>query len=386
MLSVDDLLPDDVDAATLVGRVYDPEEGGPSVVVVDGDEVADITRIEPTVSTLLERTDVHTVLAEARRTGRRWKLADLVRADETDPTTAHLLAPVDLQVLKACGVTFVESMLERVIEERAKGDPSEAAVIRQQLTEAIGGAISTVRPGSPEAQQVKEILQREGLWSQYLEVGIGPDPEVFTKAPVLSAVGTGQMIGVLSRSNWNNPEPEVVLAVRSDGVPVGAALGNDVNLRDFEGRSALLLTEAKDNNASCAIGPFIRLFDDAFTMDDVRTLEVSLHVSGPDGFVLDAVSSMRSISRDPSDLVRHAHGEHHQYPDGFMLFTGTLFSPTKDRKAPGAGFTHEVGDVVRIANPRLGALVNRVQHAEAAPRWESGIWALVRSLKDRDLL
>lgn len=386
MLSVDDLLPDDVDAATLVGRVYDPEEGGPSVVVVDGDEVADITRIEPTVSTLLERTDVHTVLAEARRTGRRWKLADLVRADETDPTAAHLLAPVDLQVLKACGVTFVESMLERVIEERAKGDPSEAAVIRQQLTEAIGGAISTVRPGSPEAQQVKEILQREGLWSQYLEVGIGPDPEVFTKAPVLSAVGTGQMIGVLSRSNWNNPEPEVVLAVRSDGVPVGAALGNDVNLRDFEGRSALLLTEAKDNNASCAIGPFIRLFDDAFTMDDVRTLEVSLHVSGPDGFVLDAVSSMRSISRDPSDLVRHAHGEHHQYPDGFMLFTGTLFSPTKDRKAPGAGFTHEVGDVVRIANPRLGALVNRVQHAEAAPRWESGIWALVRSLKDRDLL
>lgn len=386
MLSVDDLLPDDADTATLIGRVFDPQEGGPSVVVVDGDEVADVTPLEPTVSTLLERDDVHQVVDEARRTGRRWKLVDLVRAEETDPTAARLLAPADLQVLKACGVTFVESMLERVIEERAKGDASKAADIRRQLAEAIGGAISAVKPGSPEAQQVKEILQREGLWSQYLEVGIGPDPEVFTKAPVMSAVGAGQMIGVLSRSSWNNPEPEVVLAVRSDGEPVGAALGNDVNLRDFEGRSALLLTEAKDNNASCAIGPFIRLFDDGFTMDDVRTMEINLQVSGPDGFELNGFSSMRNISRDPLDLVRHAHGDHHQYPDGFMLFTGTLFSPTQDRKAPGAGFTHEVGDVVRIATPRLGALVNRVEHAERAPRWEFGIWALIRSLRARELV
>lgn len=386
MQSVQDLLPTDADVATLFGRVYDPEGGGSCVVVVDGDEAVDVTRIEPTVSTLLERDDVSEVAAAAKETGKRWKLADLLAGSETDATAARLLAPVDLQVIKACGVTFVESMLERVIEERAKGDSSLAAAIRDQLTAAVGGAIAAVKPGSPEAEQVKRILQREGLWSQYLEVGIGPDPEVFTKAPVLSSVGTGQMIGVLSRSNWNNPEPEVVLAVRSDGTPVGAALGNDVNLRDFEGRSALLLTEAKDNNASCAIGPFIRVFDKDFGMEDVRGLEINLTVTGTDGFELNGFSSMRNISRDPVELARHTHGDHHQYPDGFMLFTGTLFSPTQDRKAPGAGFSHEVGDVVRIATPRLGALVNRVENAESAPRWEVGIWSLVTSLRDRQLL
>jgi fumarylacetoacetate (FAA) hydrolase family protein len=306
--------------------------------------------------------------------------------DESDESVPRLLAPVDLQVIKAAGVTFVDSMLERVIEERAQGDSSRALAIREQLMDVVGGAISSVKPGSESAERVKEYLMKEDLWSQYLEVGIGPDPEIFTKAPVLSAVGVGQSIGVLSRSTWNNPEPEVVLAVRSDGTPLGATLGNDVNLRDFEGRSALLLTEAKDNNASCAIGPFLRLFDDGFGMEDVRELDIQLTVTGEDGFVMDGFSSMKKISRDPEELVHHAYGDHHQYPDGFMLFTGTLFAPTQDRFAEGAGFTHVVGDTVRIGTPRLGALVNRVQHSEQAPRWEFGIWSLMTNLRDRGLL
>ena len=390
MITLDDLLPDDAHQALLVGRVHDPEVGGPCVVVVVRDRAVDISDVAPTVAHLFERDDLLDALtAVTADPGERrsWALTDLVEAisapSGSDP---HLLAPVDLQVVKAAGVTFVESMLERVIEERAKGDPARAAEIRTQLSEIIGGAISSVRPGSESAARVKEVLIKEDLWSQYLEVGIGPDPEIFTKAPVLSAVGTGMEIGVHSRSTWNNPEPEVVLAVRSDGRAVGATLGNDVNLRDFEGRSALLLTEAKDNNASCALGPFIRVFDHSFTMDDVRQVEIQLTVTGPDGFVLDGRSSMRNISRDPEELIHHAYGDHHQYPDGFMLFTGTLFAPTQDRFAEDAGFTHVLGDVVRIATPRLGALVNRVTHSEKAPRWEFGIRALMSNLSERGLL
>lgn len=391
MLSVSDLLPVDAGSATLVGRIFDPEVSGPCVIAVSGADAVDISDIEPTVSTLLARSDAHALVSDAvaaSASRRRWPLETLVESasSQWDRSLPRLLAPIDLQVIKAAGVTFVESMLERVIEERAKGDPARAAAIREQLMDAIGGAISSVQPGSQQADDAKEILQREGLWSQYLEVGIGPDPEIFSKAPVLAAVGTGQSIGVLSRSVWNNPEPEVVLAVRADGVPVAATLGNDVNLRDFEGRSALLLTEAKDNNASCAIGPFLRLFDDAFGMDDVREMEINLRVEGRDGFVMDGFSSMRNISRDPLDLVRHTVGDHHQYPDGFVLFTGTLFSPTQDRHAAGAGFTHELDDVVRISTPKLGALVNRVSHSESTPRWEFGIWSLISNLRDRNLI
>ena len=388
IISTAELLPADAPAATLVGRIYDPESRGPCVVVVDGTELVDITEVEPTTSTLFERLDLAHQVDTTGAPGRRWRLQDVIDScrDEWDPTLPRLLAPVDLQVIKAAGVTFVASMLERVIEERAGGDVNQADLLRSEISGAIGGAISSIVPGSSAANQAKTLLVERGLWSQYLEVGIGPDPEIFTKAPVLAAVGAGQHIGVLSRSSWNNPEPEVVLIVRSDGTPVGATLGNDVNLRDFEGRSALLLTEAKDNNASCAIGPFVRVFDDYFGMQQVRELDVNITVEGQDGFALTGSSSMRDISRDPAALIAHACGDHHQYPDGFALFTGTAFAPTQDRQGAGQGFTHELSDVVRISSGPLGTLFNTVTHSELAPRWENGIWALFNNLRSRQLL
>ncbi|HYP44977.1 MAG TPA: fumarylacetoacetate hydrolase family protein [Propionibacteriaceae bacterium] len=381
----DAVLPTDAAEATLVGRVFDPEIG-PCVVAVRGAEVVDLTDTCPTMSDLLDAED-RLGLAGAAQGTRSWPLAEVLDATlSRDRSRPRLLAPFDLQVIKAAGVTFARSMLERVIEENAKGDPTRANDIRQHLGEVIGGAVAQVLPGSAEAQRVKEVLTAEGLWSQYLEVGIGPDPEIFTKAPVLSAVGTGADVGVLSRSSWNNPEPEVVLAVTSSGQAVGATLGNDVNLRDFEGRSALLLTEAKDNNASCALGPFIRLFDERFTADDVRALDVTLSIEGLEGYQLRAVSSMSEISRDPVDLVNHAYGPHHQYPDGFALFTGTMFAPTDDRGAAGQGFTHQAGDVVSISTPRLGTLVNTVTAAEQADPWSFGIRELMLNLAGRGVL
>ena len=382
----DRVLPEDAARAALVGRVFDPEQGGPCVVALREDTVVDLSAVEPTVSDLLERDDAVEVVRSAPG-GTRWPLRQLLDATlASDNSAARFLAPNDLHVLKAAGVTFVRSMLERVIEERAEGDPMRAEEIRAKLADAVGGVIAQVRPGSPEAARVKEVLIGEGLWSQYLEVGIGPDPEIFTKAPVLSAVGLGAQIGVLARSSWNNPEPELVLAVTSRGVVVGATLGNDVNLRDFEGRSALLLTEAKDNNASCAVGPFIRLFDDTFSVDDAGRQDITLRIDGPEGYVLEGVSSVGEISRNPLELVTHTLGAHHQYPDGFMLFTGTMFAPTEDRDQPGQGFTHKRDDVVAISSPQLGTLVNTVSSAEDAPDWTFGVRALMRNLAARGLL
>jgi fumarylacetoacetate (FAA) hydrolase family protein len=369
------LLPTDRIGAAFVGRILTDE--GPCVVAVRGDELADLTPITPTMADLLERPDAREIATNGF-TGRTWSL---------DDPAVRLLAPIDLQVIKAAGVTFAVSMVERVIEERAAGDPQRAQEVRARVQSAIGGSIADIQPGSAKATAVKEALQAEGLWSQYLEVGIGPDPEIFTKAPVLSAVGAGAPVGVLERSAWNNPEPEVVLVAAPDGRAVGAALGNDVNLRDFEGRSALLLGEAKDNNASCAVGPLIRLFDDAFTMADVAAADVSLRIEGADdGFELTATSSMSQMSRTLPELLSHTCGAHHQYPDGFALFTGTMFAPTEDRDAPGMGFTHHEGDVVTISTPLLGILINTVTSSEAAPPWEIGIRALWRNLAGRGLL
>ncbi|HEY8979647.1 MAG TPA: fumarylacetoacetate hydrolase family protein [Streptomyces sp.] len=385
VLTAGSVLPADAGRAVLVARVHSPRWDGPCVAAVRGEEVVDLTAVAPTVADLMERDDAVDVVREADG-GQVWRLDDLLAAPAGNRDVPHLLAPIDLQVIKAAGVTFARSLLERVIEERTGGDPAQAARIRARVGQVVGGTLDGIRPGSPEADKAKELLVSEGLWSQYLEVGIGPDPEVFTKAPVLSSVGTGADIGVLGTSVWNNPEPEAVLVVDSRGRVRGATLGNDVNLRDVEGRSALLLSRAKDNNASCAIGPFVRLFDEDFDLDTVRGIDIDLRIDGADGYVLRGSSSMREISRDVLDLVAATHGPHHQYPDGFVLFTGTLFAPTEDRQAPGAGFTHEYGDIVRISSPRLGALVNTVVPSEQATPWTFGARALMRSLARRGVL
>lgn len=375
------LLPADAERATLVGRVWDPETRGPRPVVVRGDDVVDLFDVAPTVAGLLELDDV-VERVRAATPGRRWRLDELRDAPEgSDPAVARLLAPVDLQVIKACGVTFVDSMLERVIEERCAGDPVRAAEVRAAVGTALGEAVGSVVPGSAEAAQVKDVLKARGLWSPYLEVGLGPDPEVFTKGPVLSAVGPGAAVGVPRFSRWNNPEPELVLVVDSRGRPRGATLGNDVNLRDVEGRSALLLGMAKDNTASTALGPFVRLLDEHLTLDTLRSERLALRVDGADdGFVLADENDVGRLSRTFEELVGAAWGDHHQYPDGFVLFTGTLFAPTRDRDVPGGGFTHHLGDTVAISSPHLGTLANVVRPTEEVPRWELGLRSLVEYL------
>jgi len=387
-LTVAACLPEDRDRATLVGRVWRPEADGPSVVTVRGDAVVDISDTVPTVSELTARHDAVAIARQApgQTLG---TLADILANsahDHRDAALPWFLCPSDLQAIKACGVTFASSMLERVIEEQAKGDPGRADSIRREIVQRIGLDLSKIVPGSDEAMALKAALIERGMWSQYLEVGIGPDAEVFTKAPPMAGVGIGAEVGLHPMSKWNNPEPEIVLVIAADGRIVGGTLGNDVNLRDVEGRSALLLGKAKDNNATAAIGPLIRLFDDGFGIDDLRSAELDLTVQGNDGFTLKGRSSMSRISRDIADLAAQTIGPHHQYPDGVVLMTGTLFAPTEDRGAPGQGFTHKLGDVVTIRTPRLGALVNRVNRTDAIPPWTFGTGALMRNLAVRGLI
>ena len=381
-------LPEDVANALLVGRVWRPAPvNGPAVVAVRGGRVIDITRHAPTVSDLFERDDA-VAIARSAQGDDLGDVAELVAASEKNPGPGalRLLAPCDLQAIKAAGVTFAVSLLERVIEEQAKGDPARAEELRQTLQASIGTNLRDMKPGSEAALRLKDELLGRGLWSQYMEVGIGPYAEVFTKSQPMSAVGHGFDVGLHPVSNWNNPEPEIVLAVNSRGTVLGATLGNDVNLRDFEGRSALLLGKAKDNNGSCAIGPFIRLFDNGFTMDTLRQAEVRMLIEGvDDGFTLEGTSQMREISRDPLDLVAQTCGAHHQYPDGFMLFLGTMFSPIKDRDAAGGGFTHHAGDRVSISTPTLGTLVNTVQRSDEIEPWTFGVRALYKSLAQRGI-
>jgi fumarylacetoacetate (FAA) hydrolase family protein len=386
-LQADTTLPTDHADAVLIGRAW--KEGlGATLVQVRADGVYDLSRLAPTCSELLELDDP----ATAVRIHGGERLADTGAVLANSAWDAHdhalpwLLAPCDLQAIKAAGVTFVASMLERVIEEQARGDAVHAETVRRAVTGVIGDNLASIRPGSPEAMELKKVLLAQGAWSQYLEVGIGPDAEIFTKSQPMSAVGTGAEVGIHPGSAWNNPEPEVVLAVDSSGRVKGATLGNDVNLRDFEGRSALLLGKAKDNNGSCAIGPFIRLFDAGFDIDDVRRCELSLQVRGVDGFAMDGSSSLTQISRDPLDLTGQAIGKNHQYPDGLVLFLGTMFAPTQDRHGPGQGFTHAVGDVVTVGTSKLGRLINRVNHSDKMQAWTYGTGALMRDLGRRGLL
>jgi len=375
--------------ALLVGRVWRPDVSGPSLVVVREGQLIDITsRDAATMSELLERDDVLDFVARAKgeTLGSLDEIAATGREGHRPASKPWLLAPCDLQAIKACGVTFARSMLERVVEERAAGDPDAAQAVREQIESAVGNSIRNLVPGSAAAARVKELLQAQGLWSQYLEVGLGPDAEVFTKAQPMSAVGWGSRIGILEKSHWNNPEPEIVLAVSSGGRLKGVTLGNDVNLRDLEGRSALLLGKAKDNNASCAIGPFIRLCDDRFSIEDIRNLALTVRIRGADGFELEGRSRLAEISRDPLDLIKQTLSENHQYPDGIMLFLGTSFAPTHDRDAPGRGFTHKVGDEVSITAEGIGTLTNTVAHCPHCMKWDFGSGALMRNLARRGLL
>jgi fumarylacetoacetate (FAA) hydrolase family protein len=373
-------LPSDWQQATLVGRILTRE--GPTPVVVAAGRVRDVSRHAPTVSQLLNGWTG--TVPDGEDLGALESFA--FTCEYAGAREIRMLSPFDLQCIKASGVTFAISAIERVIEERARGDAAKADALRESLRERIGTDIRAVKPGSEAAQKLKAALISDGLWSQYLEVAIGPDAEIFTKAPVMSSVGWGDWIGVRSDSAWNNPEPEIVLAVDSAGRILGAALGNDVNLRDIEGRSALLLGKAKDNNASCAIGPFIRMFDAGFTLEHVRRAVVKLEIRGDEGFRLEGQSSMSEISRDPTELVGQTIGRHHCYPDGFALFLGTMFAPVADRGSPGLGFTHRSGDIVRVSTDKLGVLENRVTTCDRAPPWTFGIADLMRNLARRGLL
>jgi fumarylacetoacetate (FAA) hydrolase family protein len=389
-LPVADCLPADHDRALLIGRAWKPGvNGGPSVVAVRGGDLVDLTPFYLTSAGLLDGLDVAQLRDRIAVASRFAPLAETIaNSDEAirDPAKPWLLAPTDLQALKAAGVTFAQSMVERVIEEQARGDASAADAIRREMTAAIGTDLSKIVPGSPQAEELKKILVAKGKWSPYLEVGIGPYAEIFTKSQPMSAVGHGADVGLHPESTWNNPEPEVVIVVDPQGRIRGATLGNDVNLRDFEGRSALLLGKAKDNNASCALGPFIRLFDESFTLDVVSNADIALTVEGPDNYRLEGKSSMSRISRSPAQIAAQAAGRHHQYPDGFVLFCGTMFAPTDDRDGKGMGFTHKIGDVVTIATPSLGRLVNRVRLSTECAPWSFGSSALMRNLAARGYL
>ncbi len=387
-LSPESTLPADGTEGVLIGRAWDPPVGGPSVVTVRASGVVDLSATFATIRDVVESADPAAQVTAAG--GRRLcSLAELLANTEPDGRDVHrpwLLSPIDLQVVKAAGVTFPVSMIERVIEEHSQGDQRAAASVRAEINEVLGGSLTSLRPGSDEAAELKQHLIQRGWWSQYLEVGIGPDAEVFTKAPVLATVGSGTDVGILSSSRWNNPEPEAVLVVSSTGTIVGATLGNDVNLRDIEGRSALLLPKAKDNNASAAVGPFVRLFDATYDLDVLERSDITISIDGTDGYHLEAINSLNAISRTPTDLVSQVIGRHHQYPDGFVLYLGTLFTPVDDRDETGRGFRHKPGDIVRVSEPHLGSLVNRVQFSEDLPPWDFGIDDLCRNLARRGLL
>jgi len=379
-------LPDECREGTWLGRAWLPASfapsniAGPHVITVrDGqvielsdcfDSIADITRHPTPTAAVQNATGVsicslNTLLENS--------LFYKLPADIRKSQQPSLLAPNDIQAIKACGVTFVASLIERVIEEKALGNPSKAEEIRAVVHAAIGDNLKDIEPGSPQTEILKAKLIAQGIWSAYLEVGIGPDVEVFTKSQPMSAIPCGSQLGVLETSQWNNPEPEVAFLVSPQGSFLGAALANDVNLRDYEGRSSLLLGKAKDQNGSCPIGPMFRLFDDSYSLDDAANTEVNLSIVGEDGFCSTGENRMSEISRSVDSIIKQVCNGSHQYPDGIAIMLGTMFAPTEDRGEEGMGFTHKVGDRVEISSPKLGKLVNWVNYCHEIPEWSYGI-------------
>ncbi len=389
-INLKDTIKDIDENANLVGRVWVPgNPSGPCVVLIKNKEAIDITKIFPTTTNLFEYDNPIEKINGKNNLISLGNIDDIIQntpIEERDAKKPWLLSPCDLQAIKAAGVTFVSSMLERVIEEKARGDWSAAQEIRNKISSLIGNNLSEIKPGSRDALKVKDLLIKQNLWSQYLEVGIGSDAEIFTKSQPMSSVGNGFEIGILEDSNWNNPEPEVVLAVNSKNKIIGATLGNDVNLRDYEGRSALLLGKAKDNNASCALGPFIRLFENNFNLENIKNFEIAVKINGLDGFKHEEIYSMKEISRDPEDLVNQCSSKNHNYPDGLMLFLGTMFTPFMDREQPGKGFTHKIGDIVTVHTKEIGSLNNRINYSHLCEPWNFGTSALLKNLVSRGVI
>lgn len=408
-MSIEATLPADWKEGSFIGRVWrsDIQPEGPSVVALDKDGyLVDITTSFPTVSKLCNQEDPAAAMREALERNKGNRIGRFSEILANTPLHAqkkgkpYLISPADLQAVKAAGVTFADSLIERSVEKLAGGDPAKADNIRKDIHAVIRGKmglaetdeidLSKMKPGSPQALELRDYLIDKGLQKSYLEVGLGPDAEIFTKAQPMATVGHGAHAGVHPGSKWNNPEPEVVMVAGKSGKAVGAALGNDVNCRDIEGESELKLGECKDQNASATMGPLIRLFDKSFTLDDVRTMDVGLEVSNAeDGYKVDAVSSMSKISRDPQNELLAQTFAHHQYPDGALLYCGTMFAAAmvpRDKEHPEKGFTHKYGDVVTITSSKLGSVTNVMQSADLCPKWEVGAGALMENLAERGLL
>jgi len=384
-LTAAQVLPSDGYAGTLVGRALFPGVfPGPCVVAIREDGVHNISGTVPTMAQLLNAPNPLATLQRALRNcvylGPLESLLENSTPSTHDPLKPYLLTPIDLQAVKAVGLTFVNGLLQRF------ADDNGGAATVAKMEKAAGVALGKILPGSEEAARLRTALMEDGLWNDTLEVGFGPDVELFTKAQPLSAVGTGAEIAVLPTSKQTFAEPEVVLMLNADGKICGATLGCDMTARDVEARSLLLLGRAKDQNATCAVGPFIRLFDQTFSLPNVQGMNLTYAFEGADDAVFTDTGSMDQIGRGLITLARQVVNEHHGYPDGVALFTGCMFKAPSSRGASDTPFTHQVGDVVIIKASPLGTLINRVNTTDKVRPWSFGMSDLMANLANRQLL